>query len=156
MRALSIRQPWAWMIIHGGKWIENRTWYTAVRGYFLVHASATCTKAEYEHALDWAYEVAEDERSFAIPGVEELGGPWTKFIPPREELEYGGIIGVARLHDVLPPNRMVAPGWVHDWRVPGQYGLILHDRRRLPFLPCKGALGFWGSFEIRNGRAVKL
>jgi hypothetical protein len=25
MRALTVRQPWAWAIVHGGKDIENRT-----------------------------------------------------------------------------------------------------------------------------------
>lgn len=24
MKAISVRQPWAWLIIHGGKDIENR------------------------------------------------------------------------------------------------------------------------------------
>jgi len=32
MKALSIRQPYAWLIIHGYKDIENRTWGTRVRG----------------------------------------------------------------------------------------------------------------------------
>lgn len=32
MKALSIRQPWAWLIIHGGKDVENRTWHTKHRG----------------------------------------------------------------------------------------------------------------------------
>lgn len=27
--ALSIRQPWAWAILHAGKDIENRDWHTA-------------------------------------------------------------------------------------------------------------------------------
>jgi len=39
MIALSIQQPWAWAIIHGGKDVENRTWPTKFRGRFLVHAS---------------------------------------------------------------------------------------------------------------------
>ncbi len=26
MKALSIQQPWAWLILHGGKDIENRSW----------------------------------------------------------------------------------------------------------------------------------
>lgn len=39
MKALSIKQPWAHLIIHGGKDIENRKWSTKFRGRFLVHAS---------------------------------------------------------------------------------------------------------------------
>lgn len=26
MRAISIKQPWAWAILHAGKGVENRTW----------------------------------------------------------------------------------------------------------------------------------
>ena len=37
---LSIRQPWAWLIAHGWKNIENRTWPTGYRGRFLIHAAA--------------------------------------------------------------------------------------------------------------------
>ena len=32
MKALSIRQPWAWAIINAGKDIENRQWPTKFRG----------------------------------------------------------------------------------------------------------------------------
>lgn len=39
MKALSIRQPWAWAIVTGCKDVENRTWYTNYRGPLLVHAS---------------------------------------------------------------------------------------------------------------------
>lgn len=39
MKALSIRQPWAWRILHEGKDIENRDWPTRFRGTFLIHAS---------------------------------------------------------------------------------------------------------------------
>ena len=30
--ALSVRQPWAWAIIHGGKDVENRTKYAITLG----------------------------------------------------------------------------------------------------------------------------
>lgn len=39
MKALSIRQPWASLIISGAKDIENRTWSTTHRGPLLIHAS---------------------------------------------------------------------------------------------------------------------
>ncbi len=39
MKALSIKQPWAWAIIHAGKDVENRTWFTHYRGPLLIHAS---------------------------------------------------------------------------------------------------------------------
>lgn len=37
-KALSIQQPWAWLIISGNKLVENRTWSTDWRGTLAVHA----------------------------------------------------------------------------------------------------------------------
>jgi hypothetical protein len=39
MKAITIRQPWAWAIITGRKKIENRSWPTSYRGRILVHAA---------------------------------------------------------------------------------------------------------------------
>lgn len=38
LRALSIRQPWCHHILHDGKDVENRSWPTKGRGWFLIHA----------------------------------------------------------------------------------------------------------------------
>ena len=40
MRVITVRQPWAWLIIHGGKDIETRDWPTSVRGRVAIHTSA--------------------------------------------------------------------------------------------------------------------
>lgn len=39
MKVLTVKQPWAHLIIHGGKDIENRTWKTKFRGNLLIHAA---------------------------------------------------------------------------------------------------------------------
>lgn len=39
--ALSVMQPWAWLMVHRFKPIENRKWYTRFRGDFCIHASKT-------------------------------------------------------------------------------------------------------------------
>ena len=44
MKAISIKQPWASLIVHGIKDIENRTWATKYRGKVLIHASGTWFK----------------------------------------------------------------------------------------------------------------
>lgn len=38
MRALTLVQPWADLVAHGGKTTENRTWPTRYRGPLLIHA----------------------------------------------------------------------------------------------------------------------
>ena len=38
MKALTIKQPWASLIIYGDKDVENRSWPTSYRGPLLIHA----------------------------------------------------------------------------------------------------------------------
>jgi hypothetical protein len=38
VKAISVCQPWAWLIVAGDKPIENRTWFTRYRGFILIHA----------------------------------------------------------------------------------------------------------------------
>lgn len=59
--ALSVRQPWAWALIHAGKNIENRIWRRpnpamTQRGVVAIHASSGMTRAEYEDVRDWIAE----------------------------------------------------------------------------------------------------
>ena len=44
MKALSLRQPWAWAVVEAGKDVENRRWNTKFRGDFLIHAASGWTK----------------------------------------------------------------------------------------------------------------
>ncbi|MEH2033227.1 MAG: ASCH domain-containing protein [Nostoc sp.] len=53
MKALSVRQPWAWAIIYALKDIENRGWPINYRGDILIHAAKTCTKKEYQSAREF-------------------------------------------------------------------------------------------------------
>lgn len=56
-RAIAIRHPWAWAVIHGGKDVENRTaprqFKAAVGRRIFVHASKGMARAEYEHAVEF-------------------------------------------------------------------------------------------------------
>jgi len=44
MKALSLKQPYAELILQGKKKIELRTWNTKFRGEFYIHASLTADK----------------------------------------------------------------------------------------------------------------
>lgn len=44
MKALSIKQPWAWLITNGHKDIENRSWRFGIRGPVFVHAGKKIDK----------------------------------------------------------------------------------------------------------------
>lgn len=136
MKALSLRQPWAWLVVHGGKVIENRTWSTRFRGGFYVHAAKGMTVAEYKAAHDFALLT---DRNVHLPGFDELAR--------------GGIIGRARLVDVIEPCSNVSwPLCSHPWHIPDQYGFVLADVEALPFQPLGGALGFFSvAGRVRDG-----
>lgn len=48
MKAITIIQPWASLIISGQKRVENRTWATEYRGPLLIHAGQNYDQAGYE------------------------------------------------------------------------------------------------------------
>lgn len=123
MKALSIRQPWAWLIVNGHKDIENRSWPTKFRGEILVHASKGMTQDEYLEA-----DIIAAENKITIP--------------PFEELERGGIVGKVTITDCVAKSDS-------PWYM-GQYGFVLEAAEPLPFQPYKGALGF---FEVKGGEA---
>ena len=67
VRALSIRQPWAWLIIHAGKDIENRIHNTRHRGPLYIHAPKTVDP--YDHVRD-----TTDPLEIKLPPPAELRG----------------------------------------------------------------------------------
>jgi hypothetical protein len=53
LKIISIRQPWAHLIVSGSKNIENRVWPTSYRGPVLIHASLNVEREAYlSHKLD--------------------------------------------------------------------------------------------------------
>jgi hypothetical protein len=57
MKALTVRQPWAWAIIYANKDIENRGWDILYRGDILIHAAKGCTKKEYLQAQEFCQSI---------------------------------------------------------------------------------------------------
>lgn len=147
MKALSIRQPWAWLIVRPDligparaaaiaagelKDVENRSWPTKYRGRVLIHASKGMTRAEYEDAEDplWA-----------------SGGP-TIELPPFDQLERGGIVGATTIDVCIHPVDRTS-----NWHIEGAFGFHLIDTKPTPFVACKGALGF---FDVPPDVAAQL
>lgn len=124
IKALSIRQPWAWCIINAGKDIENRDWPTRYRGAVAIHAAKGMTRDEYEDCLDTCHGISL--RSPFPAGLE---------MPAFEALERGGIVGVAEIADCVSASRS-------PWFF-GRYGFVLRNVESVPFIPVKGALGFF-------------
>ncbi len=122
--ALSVRQPWAWAIIHAGKDIENRSWNGAnpglkFRGTVCIHASTGMTRDEFDDA------------------IESIDGAATNVdrLPQAREMVRGAIIGVVDVVDVV--RKSSSPWWC------GPVGLVLANPRAIEPIPSKGQLGFF-------------
>ncbi len=114
--AISIRQPWAWAILHAGKDIENRDWVTRFRGPVAIHAAKGMTLREFFDAMSFMETVAPVDL-------------------PSTDLPRGGIVGVAEIVDCV--NRSSSPWFV------GRWGFVLRNARPVPFVPCRGKLGLF-------------
>lgn len=79
---LSIRQPWAWLIVNGYKDIENRTWITHFRGRFLIHAGKK-----------W-------DENVTLADIKAMYG-----IVVPQRLKTGGIVGVAEITDCVTKSK---------------------------------------------------
>lgn len=119
---LSIRQPWAWLILHGGKDIENRDWPTKRRGRVLVHAAKGMTLDEWGSAWTFSHGTGANPKAHAA-GLT------------AKTIERGGIVGSVEIVDCVEDSDS-------RWFM-GRYGFVLRDPRPLPFVPWKGALGFF-------------
>lgn len=121
MRAISVRQPWAWAICEAGKDVENRSTPFTHRGPLLIHASGT-------------KDVRDASRAF-IAATARLEVP--------EELPTGAYVGVADLVDA----HRISPGCCDSpWgeQTMGRVHLVLRDGRPLAMsVPGFGRLGLW-------------
>ena len=115
MKAISIRRPWAWLIVHGYNDVENRTWSTKYRGPILIHAGKT---------LDPYFD--EIRQGVLAQGVA---------FPDARHIERGGVVGQVNLVDCVTESSS-------EW-FDGPYGFVLDDAQPLPFQPCKGRLGIF-------------
>jgi hypothetical protein len=124
--ALSIRQPWAWLIVHGYKDIENRDWPTNFRGGLLVHAGQTLTRRYY----------AQTRGELDAAGLLPLD------MPAYEDMPRGGFVGWTRVVDCVTSH---SSPWKTDYPFEGveSYGFVLADSCPIPFVPWKGRLGFF-------------
>ena len=134
MKALSIKQPWASLIAHGIKNIENRTWKTHFRGKIYIHASASKVKLNVmkilfdKDVLDkisdekYQYLLCDDTRSAIIGEVE--------------------IVDCVTNHpSVWAEKCKEGEKPIYNWVLANP---ILYDK---PILNVKGKLSFW---EFRN------
>lgn len=118
MRALSIKQPWAWCIVNGIKDIENRTWKTSYRGPVLIHASR-----QFDEGFDWkGFKWICEQQNIKRPLIQE-------FLK-------GYIIGQAELIDCVDSHPS-------SWFT-GPWGFVLGSPKAFKDpIPYRGMLGIF-------------
>ena len=120
MKALSLKQPFAELVVSGKKTIELRKWNTKFRGKFLIHASKVPDK--------------EAMKQFQFSNLQ-LGGIVGQAIL-KEVKHYSS----EQEHLQDRSKHLADSVW-------GNYSFILDKVSRLPFKPIKGKLNF---FEVKT------
>lgn len=146
MKAISLLQPWASLVVMGAKKIETRSWNTKYRGELLIHAS-----------------LGKDKDGYALWHSKYC---WDRFTDNKHfvELPFGAIIGKVSLlatvksEDILFISEATVPlkngkkFSKKDWKIEiafgdysaGRYAWLLSDpvHFKTP-IPCKGSLSIW-------------
>lgn len=142
MRVLTVRQPWAWTIVHGSKNVENRRTNIAgdYRGPVAIQAGLVVE--------------SDASRVWDLPGYLSARDASTSQVRRRLDVR-GAILGVVDLVDVHRARRHYKPidgtPWVMEctdqpccapWGEREAHHLVLENPRPLSEpLPFKGALG---------------
>jgi|SRR5579875_1089105 len=72
-RVLTVRQPWAGLLVAGVKDVENRVWKTAYRGLLLIHAAQRIDREDLERYRNLLDEVPT---SAVIGAVQLVDCKW--------------------------------------------------------------------------------
>lgn len=158
MKALSIKQPWASLIAHGIKDIENRTWKTKFRGRIYVHASGKPANEPYQIFTDNQWKSIEEKRHdfFVFHSYSELSqiigevdivdcvinheSIWAEAIDMEFEHDSmcrdcadSNVHGICD-HTGKKCDAPIKP--IYNWVLANP---VLYDKP----IPCKGKLSFW-------------
>ena len=138
MRILTVRQPWAWAIIHGGKNVENRVRNIAgdYRGPVAIHAGLADFEqhnmASVKHRAAHGTNVDSGIVFGAIIGVVDLVGAHKGHNSERTKM--------LSVRSCYQPGKPFGP--CSGWSLPDNWHLELANPRALRTpIPFKGALG---------------
>lgn len=130
IKTISVRQPWAWLIVNGYKTVENRSRSLGdLCGPLLIHASQTVTEADYDACV-----------LFLVS--HPLLAQFASMLPARQDLDIGGIVGQVNVLAKVEnwPGVFKGDSLEAAWYT-GDIGYWLDNAKVLPFKKCKGKLG---------------
>lgn len=119
-KCLTVKQPWAWALIHGPKRIENRTWYTSYRGPLFIHAGKGRDRlgeenglfeCDYKNLIYWAIigvvDLVDCVPIHQAEGDPFAEGPWCWLTANPKPLNPFYCSGALSLW--LPPKELMIP-----------------------------------------------
>jgi len=131
--AISLKQPWATLVVHGVKSVEIRRWSTALRGRVLIHAA----KVSDPRPEAWAHVPVS-----LLNAAKVVGGV------------VGGVVVTGCISyptaDVFAADRLLHlndPAW---FRPPIMYGFVLTRPSVMKFRPLPGFIKFFPVPRIRT------
>lgn len=136
MKAITIKQPWAQLIVEGIKDIENRTWPTKFRGRVLIHAG-----------MDKTLMNVIPSSFLSVDQIDLIKN--VKFSPKEWDL-YGVIIGSVEIVDCVinHPSCWAEKSEITigamQMGVKPIYNWFLANPIKFPEpIPAKGKISFW-------------
>ena len=122
MKVLTIKQPWADLIVTGVKDIENRTWRTNYRGRILIHTAKIAVSRE-------------DLLAYPLPALKRVIGQSCEML---EECVTGAIIGSVEITDCVMNH-------TSEWAEPEVWNWVLSNPIKYdhPILEVRGKLSIW-------------
>lgn len=140
MKAITLYQPWATLLVLGIKRYETRSWRTLFRGPIFIHAARK------------SVEVPEEIRGFMV------GRTGTAV----EDLPHGAIVGVVNIYNCRPiimadrREQSMTELLLGDW-TSGRWLWLCHSHLVIEPIPCKGRQRIWSiPNELRDRVRAKL
>ena len=117
MKALSVHQPYAWLIVHGHKPVENRGWATPYRGRLAIHAGLT-TWVDSDTIAGIMARLCELQPDAAQAVAASFWRALASGFPT------GALVGEVDLVDIVRDS-------ASPWAVPGQHPIPYRGQRGL-------------------------
>lgn len=132
-KAITIKNPWAWLIANGIKDIENRTWRTKFRGTVLIHSAAT-----WYQGFNYHKQLNSRQINMTVEQWDYLSMDLRSQIISKDNIPTSAIIGQVDIVDCVQGHPSV-------WAIENHWHWVLENAVYFdkPITGIKGKLSFW-------------
>jgi len=123
MKAISIRQQYAYLIMNGEKTVENRSWPTKYRGSMVIHAGVN--RADYRDVV----------KTMGLARLQHDCG-----VPELTDADFGVLMAIVNIVDCVPLAEVKEEDQLY---ADGPWCWILRDPRPIVPIEFTGKLGLF-------------